>query len=801
MTYCVVDVETTITTHMKRKASPFTDENWVVAAGWGYRGGAPVGAYYGTDKHGTDGLLATLLSPELKVLVGFNFKFDLLHLLRDKRDHDAWMAWVADGGMIWDCQLAEYLLMGQVQEAHMLSLDEVSPKYGGNVKIDEVKAYWARGVNTPDIPRQLLMDYLLGRGDVKGDIGNTEQVFLGQVAKARKRGQFNSIMLNMGSLICSTEMERNGCYVDKARGMELKAKLEQRERDLTAELQSFLPADLPFEFNWGSPAQKSGLIFGGKVKYEARVPVLTEAGEQAYSQKKVTAAFGRTGQQWLWSSAEGEPDWDAIEAENMESFERYSGGKNKGLVKTKQINVNDLSKPKSRMEPFDYVFPGFTAPQRKWLGDSGNYSTASEVIEELAATTDIPFLQVMGTLGATTKDLGTYYQRDELDKDGNVKASKGMLTLVGDDGIVHHKINHTSTVTGRLSHSDPNMGNLPHADKSEEEVALTGAASEVKSMFVSRFGPDGKIITSDFSSLEVYCQAWLTRDAQLISDLKAGLDMHCARLATAEGLGYDAVFQKAKVQKIPEWVAKRVAIKVFSFQRAYGAGAKKIAGFLKKAVELVEQWIEADNKRYPGVVKWQEAVADKVAASRVPTSRFVRHPDTHRSVQLGTGSYTTFDGKVYRFQETVSPDWLAKRGVDSNFMPTELKNYPVQGLGGEVMKSAMYLLVRAFYRYKNFDGKALLFNTVHDAAYADAHPTVATKAAALLHACMEAASDYIEYKFEVDLPLPVPSDTGMGPNMADEHHLDVPKQTLRAIRLSLRNWFMNGFTPSYERNE
>lgn len=772
MTYCVVDVETTITPHMKRKASPFTDENWIVAAGWGFPKQAPVGGYYGTDKAGATGLLRTLLSPELKVMVGFNFKFDLLHLLRDPADHAAWMAWVAAGGMIWDCQLAEYLLMGQVQEAHMLSLDEVSPKYGGNVKIDEVKAYWQRGVNTPDIPRQLLMDYLLGRGDVKGDIGNTEQVFLGQVAKARNRGQFNSIMLNMGALICSTEMERNGCYIDKARGLELKAKLEQRERDLTAELQSFLPADLPFAFNWGSPAQKSALIFGGKVKYPERVPVLDEDGKQAYAQMEVKEQTGET----------------------------YKSGKNAGLPKTRTIKVNDPSKPKSRIEDFDYVFPGFTAPQRKWLGDSGNYSTSSDVIEELAATTDIPFLKVMGTLGATTKDLGTYYQRDELDKEGNIKASKGMLTLVGADGIVHHKVNHTSTVTGRLSHSDPNMGNLPHADKSEEEKALTGEASEVKSMFVSRFGPDGKIATSDFSSLEVYCQAWLTRDKQLISDLKAGLDMHCARLATAEGLPYDVVFEKAKTLKVPEWVAKRVAIKVFSFQRAYGAGAKKIAGFLKKPIELVEQWIEADNKRYPGVVKWQEAVAAEVQTSRVATTKFVRHPDTHRSVQLGTGKYVTFDGKVYRFQETTSPEWQAKKGIDANFMPTELKNYPVQGLGGEVMKSAMYLLVRAFYRYKNFDGKALLFNTVHDAAYVDADGTVAKKAAALLHACMEAASDYVEFKFGVELPLPVPSDTGLGPNMADEHHLDVPPETLRAIRVSLRSWFMTGYVPSYESN-
>jgi DNA polymerase I-like protein with 3'-5' exonuclease and polymerase domains len=32
-----------------------------------------------------------------------------------------------------------------------------------------------------------------------------------------------------------------------------------------------------------------------------------------------------------------------------------------------------------------------------------------------------------------------------------------MLSLVGPDGIIHHKINQTSTVTGRVSSSDPNL--------------------------------------------------------------------------------------------------------------------------------------------------------------------------------------------------------------------------------------------------------------------------------------------------------------------------------------------------------
>lgn len=52
-------------------------------------------------------------------------------------------------------------------------------------------------------------------------------------------------------------------------------------------------------------------------------------------------------------------------------------------------------------------------------------------------------------------------------------------------------------------------------------------------MFISRF-PNGSMISSDFKSLEVYYQADLSHDKQLVADLRAGLDMHAARFSTGE---------------------------------------------------------------------------------------------------------------------------------------------------------------------------------------------------------------------------------------------------------------------------
>src|SRR5690606_2833707 len=194
------------------------------------------------------------------------------------------------GGMVWDCQLAEYLLHGMTQEFHMAAMDEVAPRYGGNLKDDAVKSLWNAGVDTCDIDKTLLMDYLVGTNDTDdvGDIGNTEKMFLGQLDAFRARNGLRSALLNMGALCFTIEAEYNGMFVDKPWALEHAKKLEQELADATAELESYIP-ELPegLTFNWNSRFHKSALIFGGTVKYVAKVPVLVpETGKQQYVQKE-----------------------------------------------------------------------------------------------------------------------------------------------------------------------------------------------------------------------------------------------------------------------------------------------------------------------------------------------------------------------------------------------------------------------------------------------------------------------------------------------------------------------------------
>lgn len=222
----------------------------------------------------------------------------------------------------------------------------------------------------------------------------------------------------------------------------------------------------------------------------------------------------------------------------------------------------------------------------------------------------------------------------------------------------------------------------------------------------------------------------------------------------------------------------------------------------------VEALVLAEAERYPELDSYIAGITDEIKKNRKPASRFVDHPDIKGLVcQLGRSHFITPDGKMYSFSESPSPKFLAEKpaskgGCSVSFSPTEIKNYPMQGTGGEWAKAAMYLALRAYYRRNNFDDRALLVNQVHDAVYADARAEVATEAAALLHACMLEASTYMDWWFGWPLPIGVPCETKMGNNMMEERD---PPEGFKAMAEGLRGWvraeFINNHIPHYEKKE
>lgn len=756
LNYMVVDLETENHKTHRRMGNPFIKENFIVARGWKVKGDKRCSWQYfenKTEKH-------TLHIPaNVDILIGHNIKYDLLYEWKS----ESLRQFFKRGGMIWDTQYAEYLINGQIQKYQMVAMDDIAEKYGGRVKLNEVKALWEAGVKTSEIDPDLLINYLVGTEEEKrdsGDIGNTEKIYLGQLKKAITKGMIPMIQARMDGLLCTTEMEHNGLKIDVATAVAQATKLEDELEAMLPKLNTYIPKDLPpeLDFNWGSRTHISAIIFGGTVKYKKKVPKRDKDNQIVYAYDK---------QDWpLFHGEFIDPDGcDFDEEAGLYTFtangtevyyqDQVASGKNKGMPKFKKVKVQTV--PRMVYKPHFYKFKGYTQPNPLWAtknldaAERPVYSVDADTVEELGYL-NIPFLKDYARKSAIEKDLSTYY----LAYDEKKKVPVGMMCcILADTHIVHHSLNHTVTVTTRLSSSDPNLQNIPKAGK-----------SEVKKMFVSRFD-DGVMMEVDYSQLEVIIQAMLSGDPQMCEDVRNAVDFHCKRVSAWKKITYEEALYRCKNENFPqfkEWKEHRTNAKTFSFQRAYGAGNKKIATYTGMPIEEVDTLALAEDALYPYVNKFNEKVAAEVERTARPFKDI-----TGKVFRRGT--YTTPDGTRYSFRTYDSFAWQKKRGITDTFKPTEMKNYPVQGFGGYVVQVALGKLWRMFVANDNYKGKALLCNTVHDSVWADCKDNIKEQVGRDMRKVMEAIPQYLHELHGMDVQVPFPVEVETGLNLYDKQVL------------------------------
>lgn len=734
MAYMIFDLETQTHQAHKRKANQWHPENYVVDRGWKVEGDAQcsMATYPGKTP---DNKLH--IPDNVDVIVGHNVKFDLLYEM--VADYENLADFFRRGGKAWCTQYAHYLLNAQDRKTHMNSLDQIIEQYGGRKKIDGMKELWAAGVQTSDIDPAMRTDYLIGTEEEdrnSGDIGNTELVYLGQIAEAEANGMLQMLEVRMDGLCATTEMEYNGIKVDVERGKQDLQRLTEALRGATEELNEYT-AHIPPEvdFKWSSGPNKSCLIYGGTIRYQVQTTYLDEATGELARKKAVEK------QPVL---KDGEPVF-------------YLSGKKKGEQKFKNVTVPGELKVK--YQDFFFECPGYVDPQvlelkaGSWKDGKGGpiYSTDSDTLE-LLGNLDVPFLKAMGRKTALDKEIGTYYVSS--DAGGNLK---GMFTCIQPaDHIIHHQLNHTSTVTARLSASNPNMQNIPRGDK-----------SCVKAMFVSRF-PDGVMGEIDYSQLEVVVTGLLTADPKLIADLNKKVDFHCVRVAAREGCTYEEAVEWCKNEehiKNAVWSVFRTECKVFSFQRAYGAGASTIAISANMTVEQVKSMIKVEQEMYPDVETYHARVEEEANATAEP------YRDPARGFRVfRRGTYQAPTGTLYAWNSYDAPKFLKDRGIEDQFSQPEIKNYPTQGTGGEIMQMTLGVLWRYFNKTRNFGGMAYLVNTVHDCVWFDMNKDVVDEVMAVSKKIMESVPQLLKHFFNIDCPVSFPTDAEIGPNMLELKH-------------------------------
>jgi len=203
-------------------------------------------------------------------LVGFNIKFDL-HWLRN-------IGINFSGKRVWDCQLGEFILSNQMNK--FPSLEDAAVKYGLGHKIDVTKnEYWDKGINTQDIPREVLTPY------VEQDVLLTEQVYLKQkeLFQTTEANKFALFKLHCQDLLVLEEMEYNGILFDTKNALATANELQKEQEKIYSELIQLI-GNIPFNLNSGD--HLSAIFYGGTIVVEDRIPVgLYKSGEKVGQQR------------------------------------------------------------------------------------------------------------------------------------------------------------------------------------------------------------------------------------------------------------------------------------------------------------------------------------------------------------------------------------------------------------------------------------------------------------------------------------------------------------------------------------
>jgi DNA polymerase I-like protein with 3'-5' exonuclease and polymerase domains len=247
----VLDVETTI----NNKGNPFDETNRLCYVGLLTEDTSVLHPIeYSSDPYGSNLLSIQSSIDDSELLIGFNIKFDL--------------HWIRRYGItfstkrIWDCQLVHFILSGQT--ASYPSLNGVAAHYGLGTKLDVVSTeYWKNGIDTPDVPRDILEEYL------QGDLDLTYQVYLKQLAEVQASSPQlqRLISLHNQDLLVLEEMEYNGLLFDETRSAELAEDLTEQIRRLDELLMDY--HNTP-DFNSNSTEHLSALLYGGTINLKRR---------------------------------------------------------------------------------------------------------------------------------------------------------------------------------------------------------------------------------------------------------------------------------------------------------------------------------------------------------------------------------------------------------------------------------------------------------------------------------------------------------------------------------------------------
>jgi DNA polymerase I len=228
---------------------------------------------------------------------------------------------------------------------------------------------------------------------------------------------------------------------------------------------------------------------------------------------------------------------------------------------------------------------------------------------------------------------------------------------------VHTNYALASTTTGRLSSSDPNLQNIP---------IRTEDGRKIRRAFVA--APDTKLVSADYSQIELRLLAEIAGIEPLQKAFREGLDIHAMTASEMFGV---------PIKGMPPEVRRRA--KAINFGIVYGISAFGLANQLGIAREEAGAYIKKYFERFPGIRDYIET-----------TKAYAKQ---HGFV------YTLFGRKCHY------PEIRASNASIRSFNERAAINARLQGSAADIIRRAMIRMDEALAKHKL---SAQMLLQVHD---------------------------------------------------------------------------------------
>lgn len=292
--------------------------------------------------------------------------------------------------------------------------------------------------------------------------------------------------------------------------------------------------------------------------------------------------------------------------------------------------------------------------------------------------------------------------------------------------IFHPKFDMTGTVSGRL------VGDLQQLPKTKKN-------SDIKKLFVSRFGSAGLLMNTDVKSAEVRMLGIVSKDPNLREDFFKFLDPHSMAACRVHGYDYDDFIQRI-IDKEPGAVDIRDKMKAVLFGLIYGKVAESFAKDFGWSLAKAEQFV---NKYFGKYEKVREMI-----------SYYHLFASSH-------GYVCNMQGRRRRLP----------KALKSIHVPSFERDHALRQAVNFVIQSSMhdlvlYSIVQVDQMFKHYGLESKLCGEVHDSLIIDCYKTEVDFILEILQTVFESLP--VRYDW-IDIPIEI--EAAVGPNLADMENI------------------------------